>query len=78
LAGEGAQGDTHDRVGVAVREGSEAEGRQGWRGEELEAAMATPGPDLGGRGRPATRMGAAPGRELPGAGALEQGRRLLG
>jgi hypothetical protein len=51
LAGEGAQGDTHDRVGVAVREGSEAEGRQGWRGEELEAAMATPGPDLGGEGR---------------------------
>jgi hypothetical protein len=45
--GEGAQGDAHGRVAVAVGEGSEADGRQSWRGEELEAAMATPGPDLG-------------------------------
>jgi hypothetical protein len=41
------QGDAHGRVDVAVGERSEADGRQGWRGEELEATMATPGPDLG-------------------------------
>jgi hypothetical protein len=30
-AGDGAQGDAHGRVGVAVGEGSEANGSQGWR-----------------------------------------------
>jgi hypothetical protein len=45
-AGEGAQGDAHGRVGVTVAERSEADGRQGWLGEELEATMATPRPNL--------------------------------
>jgi hypothetical protein len=69
LAGEGAQGDTHGRVGVAVGEGSEAEGRQGWRGEKLEAAMATPGPDL--------VEEAAAAREPPWEGGMSLPRRRL-
>jgi hypothetical protein len=70
--GEGAE-DAHGCIGVAVVEGIEADGRQGWRGEELGTTMATLGLDLQRKGRVAIL-----GRELPRAAALEQGWQVLG
>jgi hypothetical protein len=47
----GRQGDAHGCVGIVVGERSEAANRQGWRGKELRAIMATPGPGERRQGR---------------------------